>query len=208
MEEYAKNQKDEEEMEKAELNKKVLNYKSEYQEILNKFKEMQDNYINRKTENALMENQNENDLVDDDDTKDKTKNEKAAAGAGDPYKVDGELDNNKKKNNKYNKKESANMHINNNNNKLKNNTQNIKNSKVVNEISLISVANNDNSIIENHNANVMGYALNPNKDREEPFHEINVDYDKRKKKTIFLCIIICIIIFILIVLIALLSHKK
>ena len=54
MEQYIKDLKDEDEAEKAELNKKLLNYKSEYQEILNKYKEIQDNYINKKTENALM----------------------------------------------------------------------------------------------------------------------------------------------------------
>ena len=51
MEEYINDLKDEE---KTELNKKLLNYKTEYYEILNKFKEIQDNYINKKTENALM----------------------------------------------------------------------------------------------------------------------------------------------------------
>jgi len=49
MESYVKDIDDNnEEINKTELNKKILNYKSEYHEILNKFKEIQDNYINKK----------------------------------------------------------------------------------------------------------------------------------------------------------------
>lgn len=202
MEQYIKDLKDEDETEKAELNKKLLNYKSEYQEILNKYKEIQDNYINKKTENALMEDQNEEDLVDDDENKNKNVNESAAIGAGDPYMVDGELNDNRKKNNKENKKDIEND----NNNKLKN--KNINNNKTSNEITLISVNNNDQSILENNNTNVIGYTLNPNKEREEAFHQINQDYDKKKKRTILICVFVCILIFILIILIAVLTHKK
>ena len=67
MEEYINELKTEDESEKAELNKKLLNYKTEYYEILNKFKEIQDNYINQKTESALMD---EN-LIDDEDNNNK-----------------------------------------------------------------------------------------------------------------------------------------
>ena len=67
MEEYVKNNEDEEEINKGELSKKIQNYKSEYHEILNKFNEIQESYINKKTENALLEKDNDNELVDDDD---------------------------------------------------------------------------------------------------------------------------------------------
>ena len=74
MEEYINKLKSEDE-EKTELNKKLLNYKTEYNEILNKFKEIQDNYINKKTESALMD---EN-LIDEDDN-DKHNNIRISTG--------------------------------------------------------------------------------------------------------------------------------
>ena len=45
MEEYINKLKNEDD-EKIELNKKLLNYKTEFSEILNKYKEIQENYIN------------------------------------------------------------------------------------------------------------------------------------------------------------------
>ena len=108
--------------EKTELNKKLLNYKTEYYEILNKFKEIQDNYINKKTENALMDEE----LIDEED-KDKNNirittgtngTNNSALGAGNPYMVDGELEeeNNKKNNLNKIKKENEKK-----NNDIKNN---------------------------------------------------------------------------------------
>ena len=108
MEQYIKDLSDEGETEKAELNKKLLNYKTEYHEILTKFNEIQDNYINRKTENALMEQNNESNLVDEEENKNRNSVMGAAAGAGDPYMIDGELDDNIKKNNKDNKNKNEN----------------------------------------------------------------------------------------------------
>ena len=202
MEQYIKDLKEEDESEKAELNKKLLNYKTEYHEILNKYNEIQENYINKKTENALMEDKNENSLVEEDD-KNRTTIKTGAAGAGDPYTVDGELNDNIKKKNKENKKENENKNdtMSYNNNSYKNE----KNNKTNNDITLISVTNNDNSILAPHNSNVIGYALNPNKEREETFHEINDDYNKKKKKTVLLCLCLCIFVFFMIILIAILS---
>jgi len=60
MEQYIKEHEEEEEIDKKELNKKILNYKNEYQELLNKYNEVQNNYINKKAENALMEEKNDN----------------------------------------------------------------------------------------------------------------------------------------------------
>ena len=57
MEFYLKGQEDGEKINKAELNKKLLKYKIEYQEILKKYNEIQENYIYKKTENALLEKQ-------------------------------------------------------------------------------------------------------------------------------------------------------
>ena len=202
MEEYINNLKTEDESEKAELNKKLLNYKTEYYELLNKFKEIQDNYINQKTESALMD---EN-LIDEDDnnkndirmTAGSTGNNNAALGAGNPHMIDGELDeekNNKKNNiNINNKKENENKEsiiINNIKAKERNNNN------INNEISLVSVFNTNN----------LGYNLSPNKEKEETFHEINRDrdYDKKKKLMILVCVAICIFIFLLIFFIALLS---
>ena len=206
MEEYINSLKTEDESEKAELNKKLLNYKTEYYELLNKFKEIQDNYINQKTESALMD---EN-LIDEDDnnkndirmTAGSTGNNNAALGAGNPHMIDGELDeekNNKKNNiNINNKKENENK----NKNKESIIINNIKakernNNNINNEISLVSVFNTNN----------LGYNLSPNKEKEETFHEINRDrdYDKKKKLMILVCVAICIFIFLLIFFIALLS---
>ena len=197
MEEYINNLKNEDE-DKLELNKKLLNYKTEYNEIMNKYKEIQDNYINKKTENALMQ---EN-LIDDDNNRNSIRittgtafTNNNAKGAGNPHMIDGELDEEKnKKNNINNKKENENKK---NNANLKNNEKNKGiNNNTRNEISLIAVSNNNNNL---------GYYLSPNKEREDGFHEINRDYDQRKKVIIIICVAICIIIFFLIFLIALFS---
>ena len=200
MEEYINDLKDEE---KTELNKKLLNYKTEYYEILNKFKEIQDNYINKKTENALMDEE----LIDEED-KDKNNvrittgtngTNNSALGAGNPYMVDGELEeeNNKKNNlNKIKKEnEKKNNDIKNNMNSARNNIVTTQDKK---EISLICVSNNNN----------LGYNLSPNKEKEETFQEINSDYqdyDKKKKIIIIICVAVCILIFLMIFFIALFS---
>ena len=199
MEDYINSLKNEDE-DKLELNKKLLNYKTEYNEIMNKYKEIQDNYINKKTENALM---GEN-LIDDDNNRNSIRittgtafTNNNAKGAGNPHMIDGELDEEKnKKNNINNKKEKENENKKNNAN-LKNNEKNKGiNNNTRNEISLIAVSNNNNNL---------GYYLSPNKEREDGFHEINRDYDQRKKVIIIICVAICIIIFFLIFLIALFS---
>ena len=184
MEDYINSLKNEDE-DKLELNKKLLNYKTEYNEIMNKYKEIQDNYINKKTENALMQ---EN-LIDDDNNRNSIRittgtafTNNNAKGAGNPHMIDGELDEEK------NKKNNANLKNNEKNKGINNNTKN--------EISLIAVSNNNNNL---------GYYLSPNKEREDGFHEINRDYDQRKKVIIIICVAICIIIFFLIFLIALFS---
>lgn len=197
MEQYINNLKDEEETEKAELNKKLLNYKTEYHELLNKYKEIQDNYIIRKTENALDE-QNISNLVDDDD---KNRSTIGPTGAGEPYKIDGELNDNIKKNDKDNKIENK------NNSEIINNNNIIIPKKNKNEITLLSVTNNDNSVLENHNSSFIGYGLNANKEKEEAFHQINRDYDSKKKKIVLICVLVCIFIFLLILLITLLSNR-
>ena len=199
MEQYILNLNDEDESEKAELNKKLLNYKTEYHEILNKFKEIQDNYINRKTENALMDDQNVSNLIDEDETKNRI-SAPGPSGAGDPYAVDGQLDETQKKAKKENKKEEDNKNEI-NNIKLRNQKNNNNN----NEITLISVTNNENIALDHNNSNYMGYALNANKEKEETFHRINQDYDKKKKKSILVCVCLCLFIFFLIFLIAILS---
>ena len=200
MEQYINDIRDEDETEKAELNKKLLNYKTEYHEILNKYKEIQDNYITRKTENALMDEQNVSNLVDDDD---KNRSTIGPSGAGDPYKVDGKLNDTIKNNNK-----DRNENENKNEIKIKNNNKNnINKNTNTNDITLLSVTNNDNSILENHNANVIGYSLSANKDSEEAFNQINKDYDSKKKKTIFICVCLCILVFFLIIFIAIISSK-
>ena len=201
IEKYILNLNDEDESEKAELNKKLLNYKTEYHEILNKFKEIQDNYINRKTENALMDDQNVSNLIDEDEIKNRV-SAPGPSGAGDPYAVDGQLDETQKKAKKENKKEEDNKNEI-NNIKLRNQNNNNKNNN--NEITLISVTNNENIALDHNTSNYMGYALNANKEKEETFHRINQDYDKKKKKSIFICVCLCVFIFFLIFLIAILS---
>ena len=190
MEEYIKEHQDDEAIDKNELNKKILNYKTEYHEILNKYKEVQDNYINKKTESALLEEDNEKDLVDDDENKNKDKKNKK----GEDYIVDGELIDNNKKNNIENKKQVDNK---------KDDTNNKK------EIGLIGTKTNKNSILEHTNSQVLNYALNPkvNVETDEPFNQINKDYDTKKKKLVCICVAICILIFVIIILSATLSRK-
>ena len=195
MEQYIKDLNDDDEDEKTELNKKLLNYRTEYFEILNKYKEIQDNYISRKTENALMEDQNASNLVDDEENKNRTSSAGATAGAGDPYVVDGELNESPKKSNKQNKKQND---KNDSLNKFKNNIKNNNNSITINNAT-------NNSILEHDNSNIIGYTLNANKEKEEAFHQINRDYDIKKKRAIIICVIICILIFFIIILIAVLS---
>ena len=187
MEEYVKNNEDEEEINKGELSKKIQNYKSEYHEILNKFNEIQESYINKKTENALLEKDNDNELVDDDDEeKKKDKKNKNVQ----KFIVDGEINDNKKSKEKEIEKKKEE-----NNNKK-------------GEISVISVSNN-NPIIENNNANVLRYSLNPklHDEKDEAFNQINKDYFSKKKKTVLICAVICIIIFLVIILSSTLSRK-
>ena len=188
-----------EDTERTELNKKLLNYKTEYHEILNKFNEIQDNYINKKAENALMEHTEEN-LVDEDENKNRNTME-SALGAGNPHMVDGVLDDEdkkikKEKKNIKDKKENENNIENNNNNSMKKSKIMTNNNDTKNEISLIMVSNNNN---------IMGYNLSPNKEKDETFKQINQDYDTKKKKMVIMCVLICIFIFFLIFLIALLS---
>ena len=63
-----------------ELNKKIKNYKNEFNNLVNKFNVTQNTYINKKAENALIDdievniNNNKNDLIDD-ESRDKNKNE-------------------------------------------------------------------------------------------------------------------------------------
>ena len=59
--------------------------------------------------------------------------------------------------------------------------------------------------IEVSSYNHLAYNLSPNKEKEETFHEINQDYDKKKKIMITVCVAICIVIFFIIFLIALFS---
>ena len=187
MEEYVKNNDEEEDINKGELSKKIQNYKSEYHEILNKFNEIQESYINKKTENALLEKDNDNELVDDDDEeKKKDKKNKNVQ----KFIVDGEINDNKKSKEKEIEKKKEE-----NNNKK-------------GEISVISVSNN-NPIIENNNANVLRYSLNPklHDEKDEAFNQINKDYFSKKKKTVLICVVICIIIFLVIILSATLSRK-
>ena len=203
MEEYINELKTEEESEKAELNKKLLNYKTEYYEILNKFKEIQDNYINQKTESALMD---EN-LIDDEDNNNKndirmtagtTGTHNLVVGAGNPHMVDGEL--NEEKNNNKN-----NININNKKEKDNKNNENIKINNLKNNFRNNNPPNNEISLVSVFNTNNLGYNLSPNKEKEETFQEINRDYDKKKKLMVIVCVAICIFIFLLIFLIALLS---
>lgn len=189
--------------ESLEERKKLKKYKQEFNDRVNKFKEIQDNYINKKTENALMDEE----LIDEED-KDKNNirittgtngTNNSALGAGNPYMVDGELEeeNNKKNNlNKIKKEnEKKNNDIKNNMNSARNNIVTTQDKK---EISLICVSNNNN----------LGYNLSPNKEKEETFQEINSDYqdyDKKKKIIIIICVAVCILIFLMIFFIALFS---
>ena len=77
MEKYIQGKNNIDENEKKEFNVKILNYKSEYHEILNKFKGLQDNYINKKTENALLDDHNVSNLIEEENTNSSNKNDKS-----------------------------------------------------------------------------------------------------------------------------------
>ena len=66
----------------------------------------------------------------------------------------------------------------------------------------------NNPILDHDNSNIIGYTLNPNREKEETFQQINRDYDIKKKKVVIICILICILIFFIIILIAIRSKKK
>lgn len=190
MEKYIKDHENDEEIDKNELSKKTLNYKSEIHDITNKFQEVKDNYINKKTENALME-QNDSNLVDEDENKNpKVKKEEAP-----PYKIDGELiDEDNKKSNISNKKGNENKKETDDSKKAESNNKG-------NEISLISV-NNTKLILGHTNTQILDYTLNPkvNHETDETFNQINKDYDFKKKKIVAICVAICILIFLIIIL--------
>jgi hypothetical protein len=192
MEQYLKEEEDGEDINKTELNKKLLNYKTEYQELLNKFNDIQENYISRKTENALLEKENDKNLIDEDENKNKDKKNKK----GEQFIIDGELDEKIKKNN--------------NNEQLKEienkKDKNINNNK--NDVTLISVSNNNN-ILDHNNSQVLNYSLNPkvNMENDEAFNQITKDYNIKKRKTVLICVAICLFIFVIIILSATLSRK-
>ena len=185
MEEYVKDLEDDKDANKGELNKKILNYKNEYHEILNKYNKIQDNYINKKTESALLEKENENGLVEDEEDKNKNKEKKIKNVEN--FIVDGEINNNKNNNEKEIEKK-----------KEENNKKG--------EISLISVNNN---IIGNNNSNVLKYSLTPkmHDENDEAFNQINKEYFSKKKKAILICIALCILVFLVVILSATLSRK-
>ena len=197
MEQYLKEEEDGEEINKTELNKKLLNYKTEYQEILNKFNEIQENYISRKTENALLEKENDKNLIDEDDNKNKDKKNKK----GEQFIIDGELDEKiKKKTNNNNNEQLKEIE----NKKDKNINNNNKN-----DVTLISVSNNNNNILDHNNSQVLNYSLNPkvNMENDEAFNQITKDYNIKKRKTVLICVAICVFIFVIIILSATLSRK-
>ena len=189
MEQFTENIENEEEFNKAELNKKIINYKTEYHEMLNKFNQIQDNYITKKTENALLEKENDNNLVDeDDDNKDKkNKNKKVQK-----YIIDGEINDDNKKN----KTDIENKKV----------EESGKNNK--NDVTLISVSNNKN-ILQHNNSQVLHYSLNPkeNFENDEAFNQINKNYESKKRKTVLICVAICIFIFLIVLLSATLSSR-
>ena len=48
----------------------------------------------------------------------------------------------------------------------------------------------NNPILDHDNSNIIGYTLNPNREKEETFQQINRDYDIKKKKVVIICILI------------------
>ena len=188
MEQYVNDQEHDEEMNKAEINKKILNYKSDYNEILNKYNEIQNSYINKKTESALLEKENNNNLVDEDEDMDKNKKNKAR----EEFIIDGELIDNDI-NYKENKKE------------LEKKKEEVNKKKLINKID----ANNNNQVLGHNNSQALNYSLNPkiHDESDEAFNQLNKDYFTKKKKTVLICLAICILIFVIIILSSTLSRK-
>lgn len=188
MEQYVNGQDHDEEMNKAEMNKKILNYKSDYNEILNKYNEIQNSYINKKTENALLEKENNNNLVDEDEDIDKNKKNKARK----EFIIDGELIDNDI-NYKENKKE------------LDKKKEEVNKKKLINK----NDVNNNNQVLGNNNSQALNYSLNPkiHDESDEAFNQLNKDYFTKKKKTVLICLAICILIFVIIILSSTLSRK-
>jgi len=208
MEQYIQNSKEMEENEKVELNKKFLNYKSEYHDILNKFQEIQDNYINKKTANALIDEPNPSELIENDETN--NKNEGTApkgVGEGERQQTDESLKDTTKNNKEiktqiFQKKDSNNV-----NTAIKGDPKEVNNNKKSNDAMLISVTNNETSILEQNKSNIIGDVLNnPNKEKEEPFNQINQEYELKKKRTIWICSSLFIFAFFSLFLIIFLSR--
>ena len=180
MENYIKREDLEEEIKKNELNKKLTQYRTEYHELLNKYNLIQNNYISRKTENALIDrdsNLEENNQND---------NQNKIMGTSEKFVTDGELKNDISKNdiskNEINKNDISKNEI--------NRTSNVSNN---NDVSLISVSNAPGLPQGLNTSTVQNVVVlaDINEDKE----------DKKKEKLVFACVCCCCLIFILLIII-------
>ena len=178
MEEYVKREDLEEEINKNELNQKITHYRTEYHELLNKYNLIQNNYISRKTENALIDRDSH--LEEDN----QNENQNKIMGTSEKFVTDGELKNDISKTD-ISKNDVSKTDI--------SRTSDVNNK--TNDISLISV-NNNSTLPQEMGLNAT-YVQNP-----VNMGEIAYDKeDKNKEKLVFACVCCCCLIFILLIII-------
>ena len=189
MEDYVKRDDLDEEINKNELNQKITQYRTEYHQLLNKYNLIQNNYISRKTENALIDK--DSNLEDD--------NHNKIMGTSENFVTDGELKNDINKNdiskNEINKNDISKNEINKNDiskNEI-NRTSNESNN--TNDISLISVHNTSNL--------PQGMGLSASY-VQNAVDNAEVDEDKEvsaKEKFVFICVCCWCIVFLILIII-------
>ena len=189
MEDYVKRDDLDEEINKNELNQKITQYRTEYHQLLNKYNLIQNNYISRKTENALIDK--DSNLEED--------NHNKIMGTSENFVTDGELKNDINKNdiskNEINKNDISKNEINKNDiskNEI-NRTSNESNN--TNDISLISVHNTSNL--------PQGMGLRASY-VQNAVDNAEVDEDKEvsaKEKFVFICVCCWCIVFLILIII-------
>ena len=189
MEDYVKRDDLDEEINKNELNQKITQYRTEYHQLLNKYNLIQNNYISRKTENALIDK--DSNLEED--------NHNKIMGTSENFVTDGELKNDINKNdiskNEINKNDISKNEINKNDiskNEI-NRTSNESNN--TNDISLISVHNTSNL--------PQGMGLSASY-VQNAVDNAEVDEDKEvsaKEKFVFICVCCWCIVFLILIII-------
>ena len=189
MEDYVKRDDLDEEINKNELNQKITQYRTEYHQLLNKYNLIQNNYISRKTENALIDK--DSNLEED--------NHNKIMGTSENFVTDGELKND------INKNDISKNEINKNDiNKNETNKNDISKNEI-NRTSNESNNTNDISLISVHNTSNLPQGMGLNASYvQNAVDNAEVDEDKEvsaKEKFVFICICCWCIVFLILIII-------